>query len=329
MKSHTIDTSIVSQLLVLGFLVLALLIPRAGAAEESPLLQTQELSDKGEFAQVVRILVPLVRSESGALDDISRGRAWNLLGPAYEALGDYEAARKSYEATIKLLRTRSDAISIYASALNNLGSLEIYAGELKAAGAPLRKAQGLYAKADDHAGTAEVETNLAILLLDGNDMRAARDLLKDAFAQAERVRDFSDSDRAEMLSIKGAVATRDHDFSAAVVDFQQSIELWIRARGPRYYLVALQYTLQADAYRELGDYNKAQSDITAALQLLDQIAGRNTPTYAAAELSYARLLRATGANTEAAQRESEAKMILEAMRRQQCNGCSISAAGLR
>ena len=80
-----------------------------------------------------------------------------------------------------------------------------------------------------------------------------------------------------MLSIKGAVASRDRDFSAAVVDFQQSIELWIRARGPRYYLVALQYTFQADAYRELGDYSQAKNAITAALQLLDQIAGETLP----------------------------------------------------
>jgi tetratricopeptide (TPR) repeat protein len=331
MKSQAIESRVLSELLALGFLVLFLLIPRAmaGAAEESQLLQAREFSDKGEFAQVVRILVPLVRNESGTLDDVSHGRAWNLLGPAYEALGDYEAARNCYEATIRLLRSRSDAVVIYASALNNLGSLEIYSGQLKAAGARLRKAQGLYSKADDHVGMAEVETNLAILALDGNDIHDARDLLKDAFAQAEHVSNFSDSDRAEMLSIKGAVASRDRDFHAAVVDFQQSIELWIRARGPGYYLVALQYTLQADAYRELGDYNKAKSDITVALHLLDQIAGGNTPTCAAAELSYARLLRATGANAEAAQRESEAKTILEEMRRQQCNGCSISAAGLR
>jgi tetratricopeptide (TPR) repeat protein len=331
MNSQTIETRVLSELLALAFLVLFLSIPRAvaGAAEESQLLQARELSDQGEFAQVVRILVPLVRQESETVDDVSRGRAWNLLGPAYEALGDYAAAWNCYEATMNLLRTRSDAVSIYASALNNLGSLEIYAGQFKAAGAPLRKAQGLYAKADDHVGMAEVETNLAILALDRNDVHAARHLLKDAFAQAERAKDSSDSDRAEMLSIKGAVATRDRDFSAAVVDFQQSIELWIRARRPRYNLIALQYTLQADAYRELGEYNKAKSDITVALHLLDQIAGENTPTYAAAELSYARLLRATGANAEAAKREGEAKTILEQMRRQQCNGCSISAAGLR
>ena len=47
------------------------------------------------------------------------------------------------------------------------------------------------------------------------------------------------------------------------------------------------------------------------------------------ELVYARVLRATGANAEAAQKEAEVSARLDALRRQQCNGCSISAAGFR
>ena len=317
--------------LPLTFVVLALLtVPAlAGTAEQAQLLQAQNLSDQGEFAQVIRILEPLVHSESGALEDLDRGRAWNLLGPAYEALGAYDAARRSYEAAIELLRTLPDASSTYASALNNLASLEIYMGQLKAAETALRKAQGLYKDADDHAGEAEVATNLAILALNRNNTRAARGFLADALREAESVQDLSDSDRAALYSLKGAVAARDRDFAAAVLDYQQSIEFWIRARGPKYYLIALLDSLQADAYRELGDYNKAKSDVAAALLLLEQSVGRNTPIYAATELTYARLLRATGANAEAAQRETEAKALLEKIRGQQCNNCSISSAGFR
>jgi tetratricopeptide (TPR) repeat protein len=319
------------RVLHLAFVVLAFLTPPAlaGTAEQAQLLQAQKLSDQGEFAQVIRILEPLVHSESGALDDPDRGRAWNILGPAYEALGDYDASRRCYETAIALLRTLPSASWIYASALNNLGSLEIYMGQLKTAETLLRKAKGLYKKADDHAGLAEIAANLAILALNRNDTRAARGFLVDAFREAESAQDLSDSDRAEMYSLKGAVAARDRDFVAAVLDYQQSINFWIRARGPKYYLIALQYTLQADAYRELGDYNKAKSDITAALLMLEQTVGRNTPIYAATELTYARLLRGTGANAEAAHRETEAKALLEAISRQQCSNCSISSAGFR
>ena len=301
----------------------------AGTAEQSQFLQAQKLSDQGEFAQVIGVLEPLVHSASGALDDVTRGRAWNFLGSAYDALGNSEAARRSYEAAIQLLRTHPAASSIYASALNNLGSLDIYVGQLEAAKALLRKAKGLYTKADDHAGLAEVATDLSILALVRNDTHAARNLLSDAFGEAERAKDFNNSDRAEMYSTKGVLASRDRDFATAVLDYQRSIEFWIRARGPKCYFVALPYTFQADAYRELGEYGKAKSDITAALLLLEQNVGRNTGMYAATELAYARLLRATGANAEGAQREIEANALIKAMRSQQCNGCSISAAALR
>jgi tetratricopeptide (TPR) repeat protein len=311
---------------VLGFLTVPAL---AATAEQAQLLQAQKLSEQGEFAQVIQILEPLAHSEPRALDDFSRGRAWNILGPAYEALGNYDAGRRSYEAAIELLRTVPDARSMYASALNNLGSLEIYMGQFHAAETALRKAKGLYAKSDDHEGLAEVATNLTILALDRNNTHAARAFLVDAFGEAERAKGLSDSDRAEMYSVKGVVAARDRDFAAAVLDYGQSIDFWIRARGPKCYLAALPYAARADAFRELGDYSKAKSDITAALLLVAQTVGRNDAVYATTELIYARLLRATGAKAEAAQKENEAKALLKTTRRQQCNNCSISSAAFR
>jgi tetratricopeptide (TPR) repeat protein len=315
--------------IALGVLAFLTVPTPAGTAEQAQLLQAQKLSDQGEFAQVIQILEPLVHSEPRALDDFSRGRAWNILGPAYEALGNYDAGRRSYEAAIELLRTVPDAGSMYASALNNLGSLELYMGQFHPAETALRKAKGMYTKSDDHAGLAEVATNLAILALDRNNTHAARAFLVDAFGEAGRAKGLSDSDRAEMYSTKGVVAARDRDFAAAVLDYGQSVDFWIRARGPKCYLVALQYTLRADAFRELGDYSKATSDITSALLLVAQTVGRNTALYAETELTYARLLRATGANAEAAQRETEAKAFLKTTRRQQCNNCSISSAAFR
>ncbi len=314
--------------IALGVLAFLTVPAPAGTAEQAQLLQAQKLSDQGEFAQVIQILEPLVHSEPRALDDFSRGRAWNILGPAYEALGNYDAGRRSYEAAIELLRTVPDAGSMYASALNNLGSLELYMGQFHAAETALRKAKEMYTKSDDQAGLAEVATNLAILALDRNNTHAARGFLADAFGEAEGAKGLSDSDRAEMYSTKGVLAARDRDFAAAVLDYGQSVDFWIRARGPKCYL-AQQYTLRADAFRELGDYSKAKSDITAALLLVAQTVGRNTAIYAETELTYARLLRATGANAEAAHRETEAKATLKTMRRQQCNNCSISSAAFR
>jgi tetratricopeptide (TPR) repeat protein len=298
-------------------------------AEQLQLVQAQKLNNHGEFAAVIRILGPLVHSTSGALDDVTRGRAWNLLGPAYEALGEYEAARHCYEMAIQLLQTDPASSSVYASALTHLASFQIYMGQPQAVETLLRKAKGLCVRADDHEGLAEVATILATLALYRKNTHAARGLLKEAFREAEQAKDLNDSDRAEMYSVKGVLAARDRDFVGAVLDYQQSIDFTIRACGPKCDLVALQYMLQADVYRELGEYGKAKNDITAALLLLEQTVGRNNLIYVATELTYARLLRATGAKAEGARKETEAKTLLQTIYRQQGNGCSISAATFR
>ena len=63
----------------------------------------------------------------------------------------------------------------------------------------------------------------------------------------------SDSDQAEIYGIKGTLAARARDFATAVSDYQQSIDFWIRARGPKDYLAARGYAMQADAYLAIGD----------------------------------------------------------------------------
>ncbi len=301
----------------------------AGTAEQSQLLQAQQLSSQGEFAQVIRVLEPLVQGDPGTLDDASRGMAWSLLGSAHQNLGDNESARRCYEAAIHLLRRLPDAAPAYASSLDSLGSVEISLGQMEAAEAALRKAKGLYAKTGDHAGLADVAIDLAILAMARNNTHAARGFLVNALREAKSTQGLSDSDQATIYGIKGTLAARARDFAAAISDYQQSIDFWIRARGPKYYPVAAGYAMQANAYLETGDYSEANTAITAALALVEQTVGRNTPLYAETELTYVRLLRATGANAEAARRETEAKATLEAIRRQQCNGCSISAASFR
>lgn len=313
----------------LAVIVLITLPAFAGVAEESQLLQARILSDQGEFAQSIRVLEPLVHSDPAALDDASRGLAWNLLGSAHMLLGDYNEARQCYENAIHLVRRLPAAGSTYASILANLGSLETSLHQFEAAETSLRKAKQLRAKAGDHVGLEETALYLATLAVARDNKHAAQGFLADAFREAESAKGVSDRDLATMYSIKGSLASKTGDFAAAVLDHQRSIGLWIGVCGPKCYLVGVEYALQADAYRELGDNGKAKSDITAALALIEQTAGRNAPIYAAIELIYARVLRATGANAEAAQKEAEVSARLDAMRRQQCNGCSISAAGFQ
>ena len=318
-------------LLSTGLLTFCVFAPPllAETREQPLLLQARELSEEGKFAQVIQMLEPWVQDESRAHDEVNRGEAWALLGPAYEAVSNYDSAQRAYESSIRLLRTQAATRLTLAAALNNLASLEILMGNSDGASNLLRKAKKIYTDAENHAGLAEVATTRTILALDRKDQHAAHRLLADVLVEANQANNLRAGDWAEIYSIKGAVEARDRDFSAAVVDYQQSAGLWMRTLGPKCDLVALQYILQADAYRELGDYSKAQRVITEALRTLEQTTGRSTSMYASAELAYARLLRATGKKVEAALKEKEAQTVMEAAKVQRCMQCSISAESLR
>ena len=108
--------------------------------------------------------------------------------------------------------------------------------------------------------------------------------------EAERAKGQSESDRAEMYSIKGVVAARNTQNSLPRFSTTSNpLTLDSCSRSEVLILVGLQYALRADAFRELGDYSKAKSDITAALLLVAQTVGQYNVIYATTELIYARL----------------------------------------
>jgi hypothetical protein len=181
----------------------------------------------------------------------------------------------------------------------------------------------------DHVGLTEVAINLATLALSRSDLHAAKRFVADTTQEAEQAKDLSDNDWAAAYNIQGSLAMKLKDFNAAAHDYQLSIDAWVRSSGPKYYFVALEYTLQADAYRELHEYARAGNDITSALRLEEQTVGRNSRLYYSTELASARLLKATGEKAAAKHLKSEAREGLAMLNRQQCSGCSLSATAFR
>jgi tetratricopeptide (TPR) repeat protein len=318
----------------LGYTTLALLTllnleAFAGTAEQAQLRDALKLGNQGNFAQEIQLLDSLVHSDPAAPDDVDRGMAWKTLGTLHMLMGDNEQSRQCYENAIRLLRKLPDAQSAYASALANLGALQMSMHQFEEAEFPLRKAQEIDLKAADRVGLQEIALYRANLEITRNNKRAARRFLADAFREADQVKDVGLRDRATMYSVAGALAAKSKHFAAAAADYQQSINFWTQACGPKCYYVGVESAFQADVFRKLGDYRKAEDEITKALALTEQALGRNAPLYVAMEIIHAHVLRAMGAKAEAAQLEADAKRRLYTMGHRQCNGCSVSAFALR
>jgi tetratricopeptide (TPR) repeat protein len=314
--------------LTLFFLVLFSMVYgislHAEEKEEAKIVQAATLNDRGEFRSTVLLLEPLLQPNANALATGETGVAWNLLGTAYQFLGEYDKARRSFEAAIRLLKDNEAQVDQYAVALNNLGSLDSEEGQAESSRILRLKAKQLYSSVGNHSGVARVANNLALVSVRQGRYKDARHSIAEAFREAGLAPQPNIDDLAAMYSIQCLIAGHDRDWPAALAAIQHAIDLWEPGHGSRYFLLAGAYALRAQIYAKLGQYQRAQSDSQNALARFEKTPGIDSPLYLEAELVYARILRDSGSKKEASSIEDKAKASLEELRRQQCTGCSVS-----
>jgi tetratricopeptide (TPR) repeat protein len=129
---------------------------QAGTTEQKNLFEAVRLSDQGKFAEAVQLLDSIVHSDPSAVSDAGRGMAWNALGTLRMLMGENQASRECLENAIRLLSNIPASSRSYASALANLGSLEMSSHAYDEAAKLLNKAHDVDARAEDHAGLQQI-----------------------------------------------------------------------------------------------------------------------------------------------------------------------------
>jgi tetratricopeptide (TPR) repeat protein len=316
-------------LLALPTLIVLTTLSLAQQNLPSALVQAQSLSEKGQSRAAIAVLEPLLQPDSHTLDEANRGIAWNLLGSAYSDFEDFNKARHCYENAIRILSTKPDQLSQYATALDRLGSVEESTGHLDESKALRIRARRLFESMGDHAGIAVISGNLAMIALEQHDIPAARQNIAKAFHEMQLATTFQEYDLAVMYTVKGALENVERDFRAGIIAYQNAITLWTHCRGPRYFMLGIAYALLGDTFDRLGEYQQALTNLQHALKLMEDTPGKNTQAYLRVELSYAHALRDAGSKQEASYIEKEAKTALANVRTQLCVGCTISAESFR
>ncbi len=102
------------------------------------------LVKKGNPSTAVVELRALLDSRS--LDALGSGKAWNILGLAYEDLGEFALSQHAYEESLRILEGLPDNIQDYAMALNDFGALYVATGQFEVAEKLRTKALGLYVR---------------------------------------------------------------------------------------------------------------------------------------------------------------------------------------
>lgn len=287
-----------------------------------------ELNDEGRFPEAIRIIESFF-AQGPQNDHAITGIAWDLRGVALQNLGDWEGARRSYEASVAILRTEPDQIRQYASALDNLGSLKQDLGQLQESRSLRIHARQLYRSVGDHAGTARASVNLALVALGLRDRRQTRKFLADAFSEESLVQNPDLGDLAALHSAQAIQVARNGRPNEALDEINHAIALWTQRYGPHYYLLATGLSLRGSIDDSLHKNSDARSDFRLSLDILKMNGEADSQVFYLVESAYAGALRDSGEHDEADRLESEAKEGLERLRRPQCNGCSISAESFR
>lgn len=321
-----------NSLLLASFLVVLVGPASDSQTQDSPvkmLERAASLNSSGEFRKALALTDTLLGSDAPKLDDARAGLAWNIRGLALQNLCKFDEARRSYESALKLLRPIPAQTVQYATALDDLGSLEADNGQLTESKTLRIRAKELYDSAGDAAGAARAASSLVIVTLAMGSRKEAHHYMAEAKREQALVKNPDQKDLVWTLGAECLLNEADGRYLAALDGVNRLVAMFTKQFGPRYYLLGSAYLVRGRLYQILADDSRATDDLQRSLSVLADNDEQNSKVYFLAQMTYAKSLRNLGRKGDASQLESGAQAGLERLRHQQCPGCTVSVEGLR
>jgi len=263
--------------------------------------------------------------DSNSLDTLGSGKAWNILGLAYEDLGEFALSQHAYEESLRILEGLPDNIKDYAMALNDFGGLYVVTGQFEVADKMRTKALGIYEKVEDHGGIARTCGDLAGIAFSQKKVTRGSKYLERAVKEARLANNLDGDDRVAIASLQGWKAQFDGNVTMSVASYGQALDLLRKLHGEEHPSTGWGYLLLGEAHAEAGQLTNALGEMRQGVAVLDRTLSRQNPRYLVAEMAYSRVLDATGSHAKAAEIKASAEGLLKDVYRRQCAGCTISA----
>jgi tetratricopeptide (TPR) repeat protein len=291
------------------------------------LYQTFLLEQQGQFAKAIQDLRPLICSN--ALCRVESGRAWTLLGFAYQEQGQYQQAQNAYEQSLHIFKGDIGHIADYASTLDYLARLFRDTSQQKMATKLWLKAVRIDEQRGDHSGAGRIYTGLAGLAIERGHIRDAKSILDKAIAQSKMTTEMTEDDFADLSAAQARIASAEGDTTEAIVEYENALKSWKQQHGMQHPLTGWGYLLLGKALAANGQLQDALVNMRQGLTVLDATIGPRNPKYLAGEIAYATVLEQSGMRVEGLQLKSEAERSLATLIGHQCMDCTVSVAALR
>jgi tetratricopeptide (TPR) repeat protein len=296
-------------------------------APEQKLTEAYRLEREGKAAPAIVQLKRLIGSKS--LDGAGAGKAWNVLGLAFEDQGDFTASRHAFEESIEAYDGVANDASDEAMALDDFGELYVTTGQLDPAVRMMERALHLYEAANDHAGMARASSDLAGALLSHKKIREGRKNLDRALKESRLTNELDDDDLATLASLEGWLAKCDGDLPVSVSKYQQSLDLLRQFHGEENASTGWGYVLLGQVQAETGDLKGSLAEMVKGVAILGRTLNGQDPRFLTAEIAYSRVLDMAGKRSEAHTIRASAEEQLRTFRSRQCVECTISATAFR
>ena len=263
------------------------------------------------------------------LDDAGTAKAWNILANAYQDEENFADARHAYEQSVQIYDTLPNRLDDRAMVLDDFGQLYVSTRQFDMAARLETQALHLYEQAGDHAGMARAASHLAGTAFSQGNVAHGSKFLKRAAKEAKLANDLTDDDRAAIASLQGWQAQLNGNLAASIIGYEHALALAKKQHGEENPATGWSYVLLGNATAAAGQWTDALDDMRSGLAILDRTMGRQTEHYVIAELAYSRVLDGAGFHAEARQIKAEAQPVLQTLSREQCQGCTVTAAAFR
>lgn len=266
------------------------------AVDDALISLAQFLQERGRYREAEPLYI-----RSNELAQTAADTAWSLLrlGAIYHAELHFDQAEEATRRAVTLFQTLSgDATLEYAYATANLAAVLADQGENARAEPVLRRALYLIRKqAPGNTGLlAQIEENLGLVYLRQGEFRKAEPLLRDVLATFEAT---DDPAQACTLAALAELAIAERRWVEADAWIRRAYELTVTKQGEMHpWLVGILH-LKALVEAQAGDSRQAAADMKQSINLLEALAGPESPSLGAVLVDYAALLRHAGRKREA------------------------------